>query len=661
MISPNRLTTQPTRLTTTLVKAGSSNTKIKRTISKAARLSSRNLRQRWQRKKTLSDYGDTKAAVTLRRQLNSRMDSSESMRQSEVIIAQHGVDKLPRKYDFNPVRSLSDLSHHRSRRICQWHHQLKAEKEALVERKKRRIMEQLRNSPIPPVRMRNKKSELKINAIHRLSTTSNGPSRARVGISNLSVPLAWNSDEHFGTRGEGRMYSMFVVLQTKSNVIDSRIVTAIDRTCTDVNFTDSFIFENQTTEFEVEVCLYSARTDNRGDINQSLKQKLTRSLGRKLGAAYKLNLPNEDAIIDPTVVCPDTTSNSCFRLLGRTILTLKDAKPKIGIYDIRLSPSAESNGPPLYGHICCRLVAQPNSVVMPLSNGILTVRPLDEDRIYQNVRCRLQSGILRCSVPDENRGSERAILHIYFSKDSKVMSSDYPRSIIVTSDRYFSSGRRDKEYLITAESEEDIAAWRHAFNLQIFDCEKWGEFAVSSVKLTSDHSKPEIPSLCRASGRRLYDEIQVDGTVSSYSMSGSFDTCSPHRNLPEPSTVISFSPHSKYNQTAPSGRRRGGRAPVQTLFQPAAEGEPRYIIKLAVGDVKEACEANTSSYMENNYYDSGYEAVQQVSLEKRRQREHQHSESSDSQDSGRFRGLKKSWQRSFGALLNRKHAEVSRF
>ncbi|VDM13796.1 unnamed protein product [Wuchereria bancrofti] len=37
--------------------------------------------------------------------------------------------------------------------------------------------------------------------VQRVSTPSNGPSRARIGISHLSVPLAWNSDEYFGTRG----------------------------------------------------------------------------------------------------------------------------------------------------------------------------------------------------------------------------------------------------------------------------------------------------------------------------------------------------------------------------------------------------------------------------------------------------------------------------
>lgn len=34
---------------------------------------------------------------------------------------------------------------------------------------------------------------------------------------------------------------MFVALQATNNVNDSRIVTSVDRTCTDVTFTDSFI------------------------------------------------------------------------------------------------------------------------------------------------------------------------------------------------------------------------------------------------------------------------------------------------------------------------------------------------------------------------------------------------------------------------------------
>lgn len=49
--------------------------------------------------------------------------------------------------------------------------------------------------------IRNKIYSVGEREVHRISSLSNGPSRARIGISHLSVPLAWNSDEHFGTRG----------------------------------------------------------------------------------------------------------------------------------------------------------------------------------------------------------------------------------------------------------------------------------------------------------------------------------------------------------------------------------------------------------------------------------------------------------------------------
>uniref|UniRef100_A0A0R3RJD2 Anillin domain-containing protein n=1 Tax=Elaeophora elaphi TaxID=1147741 RepID=A0A0R3RJD2_9BILA len=266
--------------------------------------------------------------------------------------------------------------------------------------------------------------------MYRTSTLSNGPSRARIGVSHLSVPLAWNSDEHFGTRGEGKMYSMFVALQTTNNINDSHIVTAVDRTCTDVAFTDSFIFENQPVDFQIEIQLYASRTDG-GDSNQSLKQKLTRSFGRRFGTNYKTSWLSDDMMpFDPLANCgeivsnggggiQDSSNNRYFHLLGRTTLTLSDAKPKVGIYDLHLSPNAANYGPPLYGHIRCRIVAQPNSVAMPLLDGILTIKPVGYDCLYQNMRCRLQAGVLRCATNNSQHSQDQAILHIYINKVGK--------------------------------------------------------------------------------------------------------------------------------------------------------------------------------------------------------------------------------------------------
>lgn len=43
----------------------------------------------------------------------------------------------------------------------------------------------------------------------------------------------------------------------------------------------------------------------------------------------------------------------------------------------------------------------------------------------------------------------------------------------------------------------------------IFFAEQWGEFAVSSIRLTIEPDHPDVVILSRTNGRRLYDEVQI--------------------------------------------------------------------------------------------------------------------------------------------------------
>ncbi|EYC35914.1 hypothetical protein Y032_0959g3215 [Ancylostoma ceylanicum] len=215
------------------------------------------------------------------------------------------------------------------------------------------------------------------------------PSRANVGVSQISVPLAWNSDQHFKSKGETRVYSMFVVLQTKSRVIDSRMVTNVDRTMTDVVFPESFIFESEPDDFCVEITLYAARTDlGLSDGGGSLRTRITRSLGRRFGGQVKLNL---NAMELPHGFRGDSAvGGTHFNMLARAYLVLTDAGDECKIHDLRLSAFADLSGPPLYGHVLCRLAVQPHSVLRPLAEGMLSVKPLCGGRVLRNVRTRLQ-------------------------------------------------------------------------------------------------------------------------------------------------------------------------------------------------------------------------------------------------------------------------------
>lgn len=92
-----------------------------------------------------------------------------------------------------------------------------------------------------------------------------------------------------------------------------------------------------------------------------------------------------------------------FNLLARAYLVLTDAGEECKIHDLKMSAfgiafenywirriSADLSGPPLYGHIMCRMVVQPLSVLHPLAEGTLTVKPLGENISLNNVKSRLQ-------------------------------------------------------------------------------------------------------------------------------------------------------------------------------------------------------------------------------------------------------------------------------
>ncbi|KAK6766230.1 hypothetical protein RB195_025867 [Necator americanus] len=299
------------------------------------------------------------------------------------------------------------------------------------------------------------------------------PSRANVGVSQISVPLAWNSDQHFKSKGETRVYSMFLVLQTKSRVVDSRMVTNVDRTMTDVVFPESFIFESEPDDFCVEITLYAARTDlGLSDGGGSLRTRITRSLGRRFGGQVKSNLSTMEP---PNGIRGDSPiGGTHFNMLARAYLVLTDAGDECKIHDLRMSAFADLSGPPLYGHILCRLAVQPYSVLRPLAEGMLSVKPLCGGRILRNVRTRLQAGNLHCFTNTDihqSPSAEQTLLLVPITSTSRVMNTSHPNTLLLSSET--SPEVEGYDFHITAENYKTMQDWKKAIEMQIDDCAIW--------------------------------------------------------------------------------------------------------------------------------------------------------------------------------------------
>ncbi|KAK5972394.1 Anillin domain-containing protein [Trichostrongylus colubriformis] len=394
---------------------------------------------------------------------------------------------------------------HLSLRACRELHTLGSDKENIIQRLRHNLM------PI----------------INENDALGPQPSRANIGVSQISVPLAWNSDQHFKSKGETRVYSMFVVLQTKSRVVDSRMVTNVDRTMTDVVFPESFIFEGEPDDFCVEITLYAARTDlGLSDGGGSLRTRITRSLGRRFGGQVKSNLSTMEP---PNGLRGDSAiGGTHFNMLARAYLVLTDAGDECKIHDLRLSAFVSET----------------------VSKTFLDINKGTQKTPAGNLHCFMNPDI------HQNPSAEQTLLLVPITAMSRILITTHSNTLMLSSDN--SPEVEGYDFYITAESHKTMLAWKKAIEMQIDDCAIWGEFAYRPTKLTFE--KPADPvkeTLSRAVGNRLYDKISIQGSVSRNSaiLSPSLSYCP--REL---------SPLKSAAQTAPTKRYKH-RANVLELFE----------------------------------------------------------------------------------------------
>ncbi|KAF8355992.1 hypothetical protein PRIPAC_97615, partial [Pristionchus pacificus] len=396
------------------------------------------------------------------------------------------------------------------------------------------------------------------------------PGKAQCGVSQISIPLAWNREQHFKHRGECRTFSMFVTIRCGEEMIDSKLITGVDRTHTDVNFNESFVFTSKSDDFCLEIDLFAARTDDIDASGGSIAQRITRSLGRKLGQSTKQKLTvGEEALKASLHTAPHALGSTQFNLLARAQLAISDAGDESKVHDLKPRAFADLCGPPLYGSIVCRLVVQPQSVISPIADGTLTVMTEDQRRIHQLVRSILQSGRLRCFSSETGE----MVLDIVLNAGTKLArTSRNDEIILTTSTSAYGEGKR--YYIKTAE--DAINSWHAAFEQQISDCVAWGVFAYSTHMLTKE-KRPGPETLSRTAGKRFYDQVDINGTLprhfggtanSSYLMQLASSSFSQRNS---PASVLSLG-STNVHHTAPA-RRTVLRPSVINVFNEHTESD----------------------------------------------------------------------------------------
>uniref|UniRef100_A0A3Q3IEE4 PH domain-containing protein n=1 Tax=Monopterus albus TaxID=43700 RepID=A0A3Q3IEE4_MONAL len=289
----------------------------------------------------------------------------------------------------------------------------------------------------------------------------------------LRIPLLWRDSHHFNDRGSKFVIVSvtfnfsFCVIQMGSEVFDTEMVV-VDRSVTDICFEGVTIFKEAVPHFELKLTLVNTP--------KKLAKKLRSSFGKAAGKklCHLLDTPDPDTFLQYNPI----PSGAKYSLLAYTTLCLPEAEGSFQSHSFIVLQNAEwSSWLPLYGNLCCRLVAQPACMTQSLMTGYLSQRQSVEGmncccRLY----CALSAGFLSCYyTPEEIDAKVQPTLSIPINKDTQicVMEKD-------------SAGQKSKKLLIinpspegsqtvvfTTDTMEELEHWLDALHQHLYDQSQW--------------------------------------------------------------------------------------------------------------------------------------------------------------------------------------------
>ncbi|KAK5879288.1 hypothetical protein CesoFtcFv8_024606 [Champsocephalus esox] len=341
------------------------------------------------------------------------------------------------------------------------------------------------------------------------------PSLGKVSLSDLRVPLMWKDSEYFKNKGELQRCAVFCLLQCGTEIHDTDVVM-VDRTLTDICFEDTIIFHEAGPGFQFRVELYSSSAVedfSPGALGPRRSSRLGGSVGRSSGKKIR-------AAFESVAVCganvgagsvspplsPDlSTLGPKFNLLAHATLTLEHVQEGFKTHDLSLA--ATEDDPfwlPLYGSMCCRLVAQPLCMIQPIISGQLKYKLGEDLNCWGNGFSVLRGQNLLCYQSQEDMESEdKPFLEIPITQDTVVCVSERDPDLCQTVNIITWHQGEEVTFMLTPPSPEDTQRWTEAIRQHIYNLSRWKQCCHHLMKIETQGSKKAIP----ARQGSLYHEI----------------------------------------------------------------------------------------------------------------------------------------------------------
>ncbi|XP_036402045.1 rhotekin-2 [Megalops cyprinoides] len=339
--------------------------------------------------------------------------------------------------------------------------------------------------------------------------------KGKVALSGLRIPLMWKDSDHFNNKGSSRRVAVFCLMKIGAEVFDTEMVV-VDRSATDICFEGSTIFTEAGPGFELTLELYSCAVEEETSLANTpkkLAKRLRTSLGKASGKKLcpLLEAGDPEAFMLSNPVPPA----SKFSLLAYTALGLPQAEGSFLSHSLSVIQNAESSSwLPLYGNLCCRLVAQPDCMTQDVMSGFLnqqqSVGGVPRSCTFY---CVLRAGTLSCYFsPEEIHAKMEAAVVIPINKETRirVVEKD-PRkgsnSVTIINPV---EGGAGATHVFTAESREQLEDWMEAFWQHFYDQLQWQQCCSELMKL--EVTSPKKPPLFQT---RHADSVYNDLSIGS--------------------------------------------------------------------------------------------------------------------------------------------------
>ncbi|NXW86916.1 RTKN protein, partial [Alopecoenas beccarii] len=337
---------------------------------------------------------------------------------------------------------------------------------------------------------------------------------------DLRIPLMWKDTEYFRNKGELHRCAVFCLLQLGAEIHDTPMVL-VDRTLTDICFEGAFLFSEAGPDFELKVELYSAGLAGgpaQGSTPRKLATRLSTSLGRSSGKRVRAAMdggpgsPPGNGGTAPLLLPTPNVPGPRFHLLAHAVLSLAEVQDGFRTHDLTIASNEESSfWLPLYGSMCCRLVAQPRCMAAPVTSGFLLLQqPGAEAPSGTRLFCVLRgTGLLCYRDPGHAEGGMEPALTIAVNKETRIRATEregrgQPHGMAVTN-RY---GGEEVTHTLVAESQAEAQRWLEAFWQHFYDMSQWKQCCEELMRM--EVPPPRRPPAVLPRQGSLYHEMAID-------------------------------------------------------------------------------------------------------------------------------------------------------